>query len=489
MRVRTFLLLLLFLLGAFTRCSDSEDSSTQSVLNWIDEGSESDVRRVLVHFEDPFQIETFESSCATAHASERRSCLLGAWTHAFQERMRGLIAAVPESTDPVWHWSFHSLGLTARPSLMRVLLPFLKYEKLSARALQPSAAVSVSHWPSFGFALLSDVPPSQGTPALTCNTSGVDASKLPCAALGCSKGWLKGATGQGLRVAVVDTGIHPWLLTAKEPVWIKRLIDLQTESPQHLATFARKQLLQQKQTIDADNTSSDRSHGTAVTSLIAEVKFGAAFDAEVIPLSACCSAFDVLNEEKTLTALENALLMNADVVNLSMGWDYQAHDTADAWARILALSEKLGTLLVAAVGNDGLTSTHSVKIPAALASSALIGVGSVDWHDDTQGNTQGHTWVRSPFSSYGLTRPDFTAPGCRVSASTDGRRRLYFTGTSISAPLVSAAYLQLRQLFSEKTPSEVLQLMRETATSKGALLDGVGYGVPQVDQALTRLEH
>lgn len=237
--------------------------------------------------------------------------------------------------------------------------------------------------------------------------------------------WERGLTGQGVKVAVLDTGVdagHP-ALTGKV-------------------------------TAEADFTggagpADGHGHGTHVSSLI--VGSGAGSDGArqgVAPAAELISgkvlADDGVGQESWVIAgMEWAAAQQADLVNLSLSSAPSNGDDLVAQA-LDRLTAETGTLFVAAAGNRGNIGADPYTIGSPGVAASALTVGAVDGADKT-----------AIFSSEGPTRgsyrlkPDLVAPGINVSGARAGAREgdLYvgMSGTSQATPIVTGAAALLLQ--------------------------------------------
>ncbi|MFD9391531.1 S8 family serine peptidase [Streptomyces sp. NPDC060000] len=239
-----------------------------------------------------------------------------------------------------------------------------------------------------------------------------------------------GYDGQGVRIAVLDTGVdetHPDLQGRQEA----------------------------EQNFSASPDTRDRfGHGTHVASIAAGTgaKSGGTFEG-VAPGARILDA-KVLgddgsgSESDVIAGLEWAAAQHADIVNLSLGsQDRPGVDLLEE--AVNRLSAERGILVVAAAGNDG-PAAGTVSSPAS-AENALA-VGAVDANDAV-----------APFSSRGpsadnlVVKPDITAPGVDITAAVAPDSVIarevgeqppgYATisGTSMATPHVAGAAALLKQ--------------------------------------------
>lgn len=236
-------------------------------------------------------------------------------------------------------------------------------------------------------------------------------------------GW---ATGRGVRVAVVDTGVdvsHPDLAG-------------QVDVAEDLAGGGYRA----------------EAHGTAVASLLAARNGlqGVAPGARLVGLRACVplrpGGLDAACPADALVrALDRAFRLGARVVNVSAGGP--PNRVVEAVASKLV---SLGVALVAAAGaaDDGYPS-----YPAAVR--GVLAVGATDARD--------RLYPMSPSAPYlGLV-----APGVDVLAALPGGRYAFVSGTSFAAPHVSGTAALLLEAAPSLSNGSLSEALRSTARDLG----------------------
>jgi membrane-anchored mycosin MYCP len=270
------------------------------------------------------------------------------------------------------------------------------------------------------------------------------------------------ATGDGVVVAVVDTGVdarHPQLEGR-----VLRGIDLLPEpAGAH---------------VDCD------SHGTAVASVISAgpvdgVGFaGLAPAADILPVRVAERATDASAQNQPVVepgafaeAVRWAVDHDARVINASIAFD-RNHPVVEA---AIAHAVDRGVVVVAAVGNPATDGTVLDPYPATYP--GVLGVGAVGY--DNAGNL-------TPTSSFGPGIVDLVAPGVVVTAAaagSDGHR--YMNGSSFAAPFVSAAAALVLSAEPDLTGAEVVDRLLATADRGPGPAAASGHGVVSPYRALT----
>ncbi|WP_367130554.1 S8 family serine peptidase [Saccharothrix sp. HUAS TT1] len=276
------------------------------------------------------------------------------------------------------------------------------------------------------------------------------------AQIGAPTAWQAGFTGQGVKVAVLDSGVdqtHPDLVG--------------------------REAAERNFTEDPD-TSDLVGHGTHVAATIAssgpEYK-GVAPDAQILDAKVC-SLRDCA-ESAILAGMQWAVEQGADVVNLSLGGaDTPGADPLEE--AVDALSERHGTLFVIAAGNSGRPGT----IGSPGSADAALTVGAVDRQDGIAPFSS-----RGPRVGDGAVKPDITAPGVDVVAakSSSGRvgtpvdeDHVAMSGTSMATPHVAGAAALLAQQHPDWTGAQLKAALMASAKNNPALT-AFDQGVGRVD--------
>ncbi|MGQ5264116.1 type VII secretion-associated serine protease mycosin [Micromonospora sp. ZYX-F-536] len=256
------------------------------------------------------------------------------------------------------------------------------------------------------------------------------------------------ATGTGITVAVVDSGVdrvHPQLAG---------------------------RVLEGTDLLDpgGDGSRDCAGHGTGVASIIAAapqpgVAFhGLAPDARILPVRVSEQQVVQGRESgRTVSAGEFARAIrwavdhDADVLNLSVV--LYADDPAVHSAVRYAIDRNV--VLVAAAGN---LHDNGDPRPFPAAYDGVLGVGAI-----------GVDGGRATFSQTGAY-VDLVAPGSGVLAAAPGQGHHQVEGTSYAAPFVAATAALLRQYRPELTAAQVVERIIATADPAPGTGRGGGYG-------------
>lgn len=240
-----------------------------------------------------------------------------------------------------------------------------------------------------------------------------------------------GATGAGVRVAVLDTGFdldHPLLVHNLVPG-----IDLvdDDQRPSDL-----------KNGIDDDGdglVDEAHGHGTFVSGMVAQLSPGA----EILPIrvleaDGSGELYDIID------GIDFAVANGANIINVSFGTSEKSKALEDAVKR----AQKAGVVIVASAGNGG---NETKQYPAAY--SHVIAVAA---YDDESGGVP--TW-----GTYG-DWVDVSAPGVDIVSSRPGGTTATWSGSSMSAPIVSAQVALMLESDRDKVVKEAEKLIRKSAS-------------------------
>jgi subtilisin family serine protease len=239
--------------------------------------------------------------------------------------------------------------------------------------------------------------------------------------------------GEGVRVAILDSGLSPHALLEDTRIEFLDLLGAGIAGP-------------------------GAQHGTGVASIIGG-RAGVAPGAELLIVRAL-DADGLGSSFEVARGLVAAVDAGADVVNLSLGL------TSDDPVLRLAVeyARARDVLMVAAAGNDGL---RGLPYPSAYAE--VVAVTAVD------GNGQQAVF---PNQSEQI---DFAAPGVGIAAAAEEGQAQLFSGTSAAAPFVSGTLAVLMSGPEGLGPDEAVALMRELANDQGAPGRDPLYGFGVVD--------
>ncbi len=266
--------------------------------------------------------------------------------------------------------------------------------------------------------------------------------------------WSQGYTGEGIVVAVLDTGVDRNHEDLRDNIFTNNGEiagdGIDNDNNGYIDDFYGWNF------IDNNNNTSDvHSHGTHVAGTIAASKngfgvTGIAYDAQIMPVK-------VLGDdgsgsyESVANGIRYAADNGADIINMSLGGDAPSSILRSA----VEYAASKGVIVVMASGNDG-DSTTMGHYPAAYATDWGIAVGAVDRNSNLASFTN-----RSGI--FPLTY--VTAPGASVYSTTPNNRYDSYSGTSMATPHVAGVVALMLSANPDLTESEVYDILTSTAES------------------------
>ncbi len=195
----------------------------------------------------------------------------------------------------------------------------------------------------------------------------------------------------------------------------------------------------------------EQGHGTSVAGVIGAHAnnrtgiAGLAYDCKLVALR----AFDATGnaeEDDVAAALLYAALNNVRVVNMSFGDVVDSPVIRDA----IRVAASFGCVLVSSAGNTGTTSR---QYPAGYDDVIVVA-------------STGETDLRSPFSSTGSLLT-LSAPGQAITTTAAGNRYRTVQGTSFASPYVAAAAAMLLEQRPTRTADEIRGILCESSVDLG----------------------
>lgn len=301
------------------------------------------------------------------------------------------------------------------------------------------------------------------------------------------KVWELGYTGEGILVALIDTGVKLTHADLQGRLW-----DGGTEYPNHGYDF-----------YSHDNDPSDtHGHGTHVAGTIvgtgaSGTQTGVAPDAKIMVLKVFHGEDNLTEVTMWVEAMQFAVEHGADVLNMSLGQPMPS--TSVKLMMRQACDNTLAAGVVAAVcaGNFRQMASfapkpHNIWSPGDCppphlhedqmanpgGTSCVVCVGAVDFNDAiAQLSSFGpSTWSDvAPYNDYpyaansttsiGLIRPDVCAPGINIKSLDYNTTNGYClkSGTSMATPCVAGTIALMLSKDPELTPDEIDEILERTA--------------------------
>lgn len=238
----------------------------------------------------------------------------------------------------------------------------------------------------------------------------------------------KGYRGEGITVAVIDTGV----------------------SPHYDLTRPFDRIIGFKDFVNNNNDPyDDNGHGTHVCGIIAGNGYssygqyaGIAPQADILGIKALDkngggSISDIIAAISYI--VETKDLYNTKIINLSLGSPANIACSKDPLCKAVDKAVKAGLIVITAAGNSG---PQSETIFSPGISKNVITVGAVDDKKtiDTSDDIIASFSSRGP-TLEGLMKPDIVAPGVNIKSLSNTKLDGYssLSGTSMATPLVSGS--------------------------------------------------
>jgi hypothetical protein len=274
-----------------------------------------------------------------------------------------------------------------------------------------------------------------------------------------------GATGKGVKIGIVDSGINP-----------------------NLAEFTGRVDPASGDVAGNRGVSDEGGHGTAVSAVAAAARnnsgsLGVAFDATIVSERAdspgSCATSDGCEffDNAIAAGIDDARLAGAKVINLSLGGSSPGNTLLAAMQRAVSA----GVILVISAGNDGEDPTKGSNPDPFALSPALnfpgmvIIAGSVGI--DAGGGSVDTSRI-SVFSNRAGSGAQYylMAQGYRDRAPDETGAQFLWSGTSFSAPTITGAVALMAQAFPNLSGAQIVGILFQSADDLGTAGTDSVYG-------------
>ena len=302
--------------------------------------------------------------------------------------------------------------------------------------------------------------------------------------IGAKKAWRNGYTGDGVDIALIDTGVVPVPGLKLSPVVNGPDLSLENQvtDVRYLDTYGHGTHLAG---IAAGRESTRGGfRGVAPDAGLVSLKLGT-YDGAV-DVSQVIAAIDWVVQHRRNGG------RNIRVLNLAYGTMSTNSPQADPLSHAVENAWRNGIVVVASAGNSG----RSAALGTPAVNPYVVAVGA----SDTAGTVGTSDDSVATFSSGGdaVRRPDLVAPGRSIVSLRDpgsfidyhypsarvGETLFKGIGTSQSAAVVSGAAALLLQQRPGLTPDQVKRLLTRTAAAVSSDGAAAGAGVVRIDSAL-----
>jgi serine protease AprX len=304
--------------------------------------------------------------------------------------------------------------------------------------------------------------------------------------LGVESLWEQGFKGQGVTIAVIDTGIAP------HPDYNDRVIgfkDWVAGKTEHY---------------------DDQGHGTHVAgcaqgdgSMSGGKFMGPAPEADLVGIKVLDKRgsgrlSDIIKGVQWAVGKREEL--GIDIINMSLGGPTFASYQNDPVSQSVGKAVEAGIIAMVAGGNSGpkpSTIGTPGNHPDAFTVGALNDRGTATREDDRVAFFSS----RGPTAHDGLTKPDILSPGVAITAANSigsaidrapvphlGQSYITISGTSMATPVMAGVVAAVLSANPEMTPAQVKEIFMSTADKleTGADANSQGSGVVDAPEALER---
>ena len=279
-------------------------------------------------------------------------------------------------------------------------------------------------------------------------------------AIGATEAWRDGYTGEGVVVAVIDSGIdyHPDLFSG---VWVNsdELFNSRDDDGNGYADdFNGWNFVEDNNFPIGTNDHGTHVAGTIVAANNDKGNTGVAHGAKVMPLR----VFDdsgVGTTTNISSAVRYAVENGAHIINLSVGSTPTRRLTA-----ALQYAADNNVLVVAAAGNEDANepvfpASHSANLPNIISVGAYGQSGVRTFNSNRVGNSNA---------------VQVDAPGERILSAVSGNKYAHSSGTSVAAAHVAGAAALVLSAKPELSVAELRDVLVASATKKIEGSDSVG---------------
>lgn len=274
---------------------------------------------------------------------------------------------------------------------------------------------------------------------------------------------IKTSGGEGVNVAVLDTGVY------------KAHPDLKNR------VFQCKDFTALRQSVVDGKCDDKNGHGTHVAGIISadggddgKGIYGVAPEANLFAYKVCGNNGSCWSDDIAV-AIRTAADQSANVINMSLGSDLESSLIKDA----ISYAVSKDVLVVAAAGNDG-PDSGSIDYPGANSDAVAVGAFDVglnipDW------SSRGINLITEPYVT-DEKDVEFAAPGVIVESTWKDGGYVILSGTSMATPHITGLAAKLWQKDADDPDSATRELLHTFSQDLSPLGDddASGWGFPHL---------
>lgn len=189
--------------------------------------------------------------------------------------------------------------------------------------------------------------------------------------IGLQRAWDAGLSGNGVTIAVIDSGLNYDTFFANTKITKGRAFYYREEESGPYSVPGSEAPGNYYGNSNPDALADDTGHGTMVTQVIASI----APNATIMPIKASFSDEDDRIGDSTsciVSGIEFAIANEADIINISMGF---TENSTDELKEAIDKAVNAGCIIVASAGNDG---TAETQYPAGFDNVISVGATNSD---------------------------------------------------------------------------------------------------------------
>lgn len=275
--------------------------------------------------------------------------------------------------------------------------------------------------------------------------------------------WNRGFTGEGVTVAVIDSGVDITHTDLRDNIWtntneiVNDGIDNDGNGYVDDIYGWNFGIGQYNNNVMPGTNDPGQAHGTHVAGTIAAMNddsgmTGVAHNAEVMALRlGDVNDNSFINAGNLAEAIRYAVDNGANVINMSLGWS-DSFELQEA----LAYAASNDVITISSSGNSGLPSPGN---PASYATEFGVSVGAVDRYGSIADFSNG--------AGSDSSLQHVVAPGVAVHSTMPGNNYGEMSGTSMAAPHVAGVVALMLSANPNLTHDQVREILTSSATMPG----------------------
>lgn len=279
--------------------------------------------------------------------------------------------------------------------------------------------------------------------------------------IGAPEAWEAGFTGEGIVIAVLDTGVDVNHVELDRNIWVNTAEiagdGIDNDGNGYVDDVRGWDFAEN------DNVTDDmHGHGTHVSGTIASENngygmTGVAFNAKIMPVKVLgddgSGSFDDI-----VAGIYYAVDNGANIINMSLG--AETDFVPESMSTAIKYASDRGVVVIMAAGNAG---ADNPGMPAIYASEHGISVGSIGI-DGRLSDFSNRAGGPTDYEGDGKRRPlHVTAPGENIISTIPGNRFSYLSGTSMATPHVAGAVALLLEANPNLTPKMIRILVANSS--------------------------